>query len=149
MAQGFDSNKPAYQDPLLSEPMRTNLNALASCHSGTQAPVDPETGWLWLDTSDPTNYRLRMYIGGSWLIILNNLAGGYPSQSTVGQYVHTQAVAAATWSIVHNLNSEDVTIQFWDSSDQLMFPDTITVVSPNIVQATFLVVTAGKSVVLG
>lgn len=149
MSQGFDSNKPAYQDPLLSEPVRTNLNSIATSHAGVSPPNSPNTGWMWLDTSDPTNYRLKIYLAGTWIIILNNLQGGFPSQSTTTQYVHTQAVAAVTWTITHNLSSTDIIAQFWDSSDQLIIPDTTTIVNANIVQATFIVAVSGKAVVLG
>lgn len=147
--QGFDQNKPATNDPVRSEPVRTNFQAIASCHAGANPPSSPQTGWLWLDTSDPTNYRLRQYVSGAWLVILNNLAGGAPSQSTVSQYVHEQTVGATTWTITHSLDTEDINVQFWDSSGALILPDTVSIVSSNVASATFLVAQTGKAVVLG
>jgi hypothetical protein len=149
MSQGYDANKPAYLDPLLSAPIRGNLNAVTTNHAGPLPPSDPETGWQWLDTSNALNYRIKMYVGGSWLTILNNIAAGFPSTSTTGKYTHTQAVASLTWSIAHALNTENITVQFWDSSKQLMIPDTVTIVSDVLAQATFLVAQSGTAVVVG
>lgn len=152
MSQGFRPTKPAFLDPLQSQPMRDNFNALATHNAGATSPPNPDTGWLWLDTSDPANYRLRMYLLGTWIIILNNLLGGFPSQGGATKVVHTQAVASTTWVITHNLGTPNVSVSFWDDGvvpAQLMLPDVVEHVTDDVVQATFFVAQAGRAVVIG
>jgi len=151
MPQGFDPNKPAYLDALTSAPMRLNFNALATCHKGSTGPENPEAGWLWLDTSDATNYKLRMYLFGAWVIILNNLMGGFPTQSGASKVLHTQAIAAASWTVTHALNTANVVVQIFDDSTPpvLIIPDSIEITDANTVTVGFLVATAGKAIVLG
>ena len=151
MSQGFKSTKPAYLDPLQSQPIRDNFNAVASCNMGATSPSNPDTGWLWLDTSNPANYRLRMYLLGTWIIILNNLLAGFPSQGGATKVVHNQAVASVTWVITHNLGTPNISVSFWDDSSpaQMILPDSVMYVNDNEVQASFLVAQAGNAVVIG
>ena len=149
MSQRFDIAKPRFASGVLSEEMRLNYNAAVSCNSGANAPADPDTGWLWLDTSDPTNYKLNMYVAGAWFVILTNVTAGAPSQSTVNQFVHTQAVAAAVWTIQHNLDSKDLNITFWDTLDTMFWPSSVVNVTANQTVATFGSAKAGRAVVLG
>lgn len=147
--QGFRPTKPAYLDPLQSEPVRTNFQALASNHAGATSPSNPETGWMWLDTSNAANYRLRMYLFGTWVTILNNLMGGFPAQGGATVAVHTQAIPALVWTIAHNLNTEDVIVTFWDGTNEMIIPDTVEVVNPDTLRATFLVAQEGRACVTG
>lgn len=147
--QGYDANKPAYLAPVISAPIRANFNAVATCHQGATAPANPDTGWLWLDTSDPLNYKLRMYLVGSWTVILNNLMAGFPTQSGAAKVVFTQGVAALNWTVVHNLNTLHVNVQVWDGTGHLIIPNSVTVLTVNTVQVSFLVAQAGKAIILG
>jgi hypothetical protein len=151
MSQGFRPSKPAFLDPLQSQPMRDNFNALATHNAGATSPPNPDTGWLWLDTSNPANYRLRMYLLGTWIIILNNLVAGFPSQGGATKVVHNQTVAATTWTITHNLNTPNVSVFIWDGSlpAQMILPNTVVFVNNNVIQATFLVAQSGYAVVIG
>ena len=150
--QGYDKSLPEYLDALESAPVRTNLNALATTHQGATAPTDPDAGWFWLDTSDALNYRLRQYLFGSWVIILNNLMGGFPTQSGASLVSHVQAVASTTWTINHNLNKSHVTAQFFDSvslpKNQLL-PSNVEVTSALVLTATFAPAQAGTATVMG
>jgi hypothetical protein len=145
----FNPSKPGYLDPLQSEPVRSNFRAIAQHHAGPTPPSNPETGWTWLDTSVATNYRLRMFLFGTWVIILNNLTGGFPSQGGASKIVHTQAVADVSWIVTHNLNTEDVSVTIWDAADQLILPNSVTTVSVNQVLVTFLVAQVGRAIVIG
>lgn len=151
MTQGFRPTKPAFLDPLQSQPMRDNFNALATCNAGATSPADPSTGWLWLDTSAPANYRLRMYLLGTWVIILNNLLGGFPVQGGATSAVFTQGAPSLTWAIIHNLGTPSVAVSLWDDSvspAQMMLADTIEYVSDNEVLATFLSPQLGRAVIV-
>ena len=60
-------------------------------------------------------------------------------------YTHTQAVSSTTWTINHNLQSLFVAPIFFDSTDQQVIPDTITVVDPNTLIATFTTSISGTA----
>jgi hypothetical protein len=149
MAQGFRYTEPVRNSPVDSDPVRTNFNALATCHCGTTAPTDPSEGWLWLDTSNPISYDLKMYISGSWLTILHNLQYGYPPQASSQKYDHTQAAAATTWNIIHTLGITAPCAAYYDTTNVRIYPDTETIISSNLLRATFSVAVAGRAVVVG
>jgi len=46
-------------------------------------------------------------------------------------------VAATTWTIAHNLNSENVIVQIFDNTKSVIIPNTIQIVDANTVIATF------------
>jgi hypothetical protein len=149
MSQGFDAAKPAFLDPLTSEPMRVNMTALATNHAGPQAPANPQDGWLWMDTADPLNIKIKAFINSAWLTILNNIQAGAPSQSNVDKFVHTQATGATQWTIVHTLNTEDITWTIYDSNGFWMLPNNFEITGPNTITVTFLSQESGKCVITG
>jgi len=149
MSQGFDKEKPAFQADLLSGPVRTNMNALATNNAGSTAPSDPEEGWWWLDTSDPTDLKLWCYLSNTWKIVLQNIQAGPPSQTQIGKYVHTQAVAGASWSINHALNTVELVVAVLDGSNEEMIPNTITHTDANNTTITFGSAKAGKAIIIG
>lgn len=152
MSQGYDKAIPATLDALESAPVRTNLNALATCHEGPTPPTDPDRGWFWLDTSDALNYRLRQYLFGSWVILLNNLLGGFPTQAGASVVTHTQSTPSTTWTINHNLNKSNVVAQFFDSTTfpkNQIFPSNVEVTSANVLTVTFSPTQAGTATVMG
>lgn len=149
MSQGFQFSKPAFLDSLQSDPVRVNLNALGTTNRGPTAPADPEEGMMWVDTSNPTNIRLRMFLNNQFLVILNNITGGAPSQSAVDQTVHIQTAPSAAWNVVHNLGTRDLVVQTWDENDILMIPDQAAVIDEDTIQITFFQPQAGKAIVLG
>lgn len=92
-----------------------------------------------------------MYLFGSWVIILNNLMGGFPTQAGASKVVHTQSTPSTTWTINHNTNDEDPAIQFWDSvtiPKNLIIPNNVQVTSANQVVATFSPAQAGTATIL-
>ena len=149
MAQGFRYTEPVRNSSVDSDPIRTNFNAVATCHCGTMPPSDPAEGWLWLDTSDPVSYDLNMYISGSWLTILHNLQYGYPPQASSQKYDHVQAAAATTWNIIHSLNINSPCAAYYDVTGIRIYPDTEIIISSNLLRATFSVAIAGIAVVVG
>jgi len=60
-------------------------------------------------------------------------------------FVHNQAVAATTWTIVHNLNTDDGVIQVYNLSNQQIIPDTVTFLDANTVEITFFTAQTGKA----
>lgn len=149
MSQNLNVNKPATRDPLQSLPVRTNFRAIASTNYGPQAPADAELGWLWIDASDPTNIKLKAFINNIFVTILNNLAGGPPPQTAPQKFTHTQVAPSTTWTIVHNLNTENVTFGFIDALNQMIIPNVVQINTVNQVTATFLVAQTGRAIIVG
>jgi len=58
-------------------------------------------------------------------------------------YVLAVPIASQTWTVTHNLNSENVIVQAFDESKFVVFPNTIQIVSANVVQLTFNTAQAG------
>src|SRR5690606_9724387 len=125
MAQGFDKNKPRFQDPLVSQEVRANFLAVATNNAGSTAPKDPEIGTFWLDTSVSTNVRLKCFLSGAWIVILSNIQAGPPSQSNVDKFVHRQETGAATWTITHTLDTTDISVMVYDSTGKFIIPDEV------------------------
>lgn len=147
--QGFDKNKPQFQSDLLSGPVRINFNASATNHLGPSAPNSPDPGWSWVDTSDPNNVKLRIFLNNSWLIVLANITGGPPSQSNLQKFVHPQTTPSTTWTVDHNLNILTVTITVIDATGQIIIPNTIQIQNQNTVTITFLTSETGSAIVVG
>jgi hypothetical protein len=59
------------------------------------------------------------------------------------KYVLTVPVPSMTWTVPHNLASEDVIIQAFDENKFVIIPDTIQIVDTNTVQLTFSTAQAG------
>jgi hypothetical protein len=149
MSQGFDSAKPKFLDPLVSAPMRQNFVALATHHAGAVAPTDPQEGWFWLDTSDSTNVKVKLFHSNAWITILANVQAGPPSQSNVDKYVHTQGTSVTTWNITHTLSTDDLIVMVYDASGNWILPNEIILVDDDNVQITFLAAQSGKAVLTG
>jgi len=149
MSQRYVSAKPANISAVLSPEIRLNFDALVTHFAGPTPPSDPQTGWVWLDTSDILNRKLNMYFDGAWHVILNNLNGPFPANTSMNTYVHTQAVAAVSWTVNHNLTSKNLIIQIWDSLDNLFIPDTVNLPNSNQAVVGFNSAKTGRAIVLG
>jgi hypothetical protein len=92
-----------------------------------------------------------MYLFGSWIVLLNNLMGGFPATGGATKVVHTQAVAGVLWMVAHNLDTANVTVFCWDDAvpAQMIIPNTVTYVDSNTVQVGWLGAQAGKAIVIG
>ncbi len=56
--------------------------------------------------------------------------------------------AATTWTVTHNLNSENVIIQAFDDTKSVLFPDSMRIVDANTVELTFHTAQAGTARVI-
>ncbi len=70
------------------------------------------------------------------------------SGAGVQKAVYTVTSALATWTIGHNLNSENLIVQAFDESKFVIIPSTIQIVSANTVQLTFNTPQAGVARVI-
>lgn len=63
--------------------------------------------------------------------ILSTFGGG------IRRFVLTVPVATSTWVVTHNLNSENVIVQAFDENKFVIIPDSIQIVSANVVELKF------------
>lgn len=71
-----------------------------------------------------------------------------PLTREITAYTHTQAVAAQTWNVTHNLNTTSVNIQVYDNLNRVMIPDEIETLTPTTATITFNTSTAGRAVLV-
>ena len=64
-----------------------------------------------------------------------------------GEYTHTQSSASTLWTVEHNLDAYAVQVQCYNSSNELMYPATVTITTNNIVTLTFFTAEAGHAVI--
>lgn len=74
------------------------------------------------------------------------------AQSTIAtlpkKYVHTQTVASAIWTIVHNTNNAAPTIQIWNAGEVIV-PNQIVSLNANTVEVRFNVAYNGSATIVG
>jgi len=151
MTQTLDLNKPAQGAGLISAEMRNNLQSLASASKGPIAPLGASLidGLLWVDDSDGLNIKLKQSIGGVWVTLFEHLESVPQPGSGGGQFTHTQAVAAATWTITHNLSRYPKVTVVDSTTDpaQVIEPDSVRYLSVNQLEVTFIAAQVGRAFV--
>lgn len=65
------------------------------------------------------------------------------------KFVYNQIVPATTWDVTHNLGTEDIFIQTYDSNNEIFIPNKIKVVDENNVQIVNPFNRTGSAVILG
>jgi len=82
-------------------------------------------------------------------VAINNLIPVWlPLTNKIDTYVHTEAVAATTWTITHNLNTTVPLLQIYNAAGEMLIPDSVTPTSNNIMEVTFNTAIAGTAIVL-
>jgi len=118
------------------------------------------------DDIDPsgTYYRVCFYGGTREVRCANfsvtgssfNLDSASPLSSTAVQavtptqihraYVHTQSVASTSWTINHAFSDINTPCDFYNASEQRIFPDLVTQTDANNVTAAWVVAQTGKAI---
>lgn len=63
-------------------------------------------------------------------------------------YIFETLVPITTWTVSHNKASNQLICQIFDSSGEMIFPDTMTIIDINTIQVTFGAPQAGKAHVM-
>jgi len=63
-------------------------------------------------------------------------------------FLHTQAVAATSWTVIHGLNDSNPIVQVYDASGNVILPDSIVINSATQLTIGFLIAQDGKARVL-
>ena len=71
-----------------------------------------------------------------------------PLTREITAYTHVQETPALTWNITHGLNTTSVNIQVYDSSNNVIIPDSIVAGSATATSVSFNTATAGRAVVI-
>jgi len=71
-----------------------------------------------------------------------------PLTQEITAYTHVQTTPSITWGITHNLNTADVHVQVYNTSNQVILADEVTITSPTACVVELNVAQAGKAVVL-
>jgi len=98
--------------------------------------------------------RLAFFNNRVWIAVELNTVGSdevatwIPLTNEINAYVHTQAVAATTWTITHNLNAGTPAVQIYDEENLMVIPDEIEPTGVNEVTVTFNAAVTGRAIVL-
>lgn len=149
MTQGFDATVPQVLSDLLSPEMRTNLLALVTSHAGPTEPTGATQGFVWLDTSVPSNLKLKQHNGSAFVTLFQFINSTPLATGAVTKFVHTQVAGASPWSVNHALGTDDVMVIVYDASDEVIIPDKIILTDANNLSIEFTPVQSGKAVIIG
>ena len=149
MVQGFDAVVPQVDSDLLSPEVRANFLALATTHSGTTEPPGATQGWFWLDTSVPSNIKLKQHNGSAFVTLFQFINSSPLAAGAVTKFTHTQVSITSPWNINHALGTEDIVVIVWDASDEVIIPDTIAIVDVDNIDISFAPAQSGRAVIIG
>lgn len=71
-----------------------------------------------------------------------------PLTSELTAYAWEQTTPSTSWSVTHNLNTEDVGVIVYDVASRAIVPDEITITGSNTLTVTFSTAQTGKAVVI-
>jgi hypothetical protein len=80
--------------------------------------------------------------------IVSELPVWVPLTNEITAYTHIQGAAASTWNVVHPLNTSHVSVTIYNTSNQVVIPNEITVNGPSSIAVNFGTPAQGKVVVL-
>jgi hypothetical protein len=114
---------------------------------------DPDAGTIIPNASIVINDENTVYVNltsgtvGRAILVF---ASANPVRFTDVKYVHTQSSLSTVWDILHNLNTEDVSVVMYDNTgSQILTGVNYTkIIDPDYVQVQFSSAKAGKAIVL-
>jgi len=71
-----------------------------------------------------------------------------PLTQEITAYTHVQSTVSLLWNITHNLNTADVHVQVYNTSNQVFIPAEITITSPTTCTVELNTAQTGKAVVI-
>jgi len=129
-----------------SEEIRGNMNSLATTNltDDSAFPTNPRDGMQRIFTGDPSNIRLQVYYGGSWITLISNIS----LTTTPSSHKEESFTSSAVWTYDHNLGKRPL-VQVLNSADQLIQPATIEHASVDRVVVTHGSAISGSIIVVG
>lgn len=124
------------------EDIQQNLLYLLDNFSNTTSPLNPVKGQIWFDKNIN---KLKVYDGASWLTLTSSI-----SSST--SYTHAQGMPLTSWSVNHNLNTQNIVFSVYvDTGGPNLvpiIPDDIVFVDNDNITVEFSSAYEGKIVIL-
>jgi len=71
-----------------------------------------------------------------------------PLTSSIDTYVHEQNAASTTWTITHSLGEENIVLQVYNDSNDMIIPDTVTPTDTNEIVMTFGTAITGRAILM-
>jgi hypothetical protein len=108
---------------------------------------------ILLDTAFPQSPKVgQIVFKDRILYICVEITGGLPVwvplTNEITAYTHVQGTAAPVWNITHPLNTSHVSVTVYNTSNQVVIPNEITVNGPSSITIDFGTPAQGKAVVL-
>lgn len=121
--------------------------------SGTTINAAGGSGHTIQDEGTPLTARTALNFIGAYVSVADNSGNNSTDVTITGlkKYTHTQSSNSASWSVAHNLGTNDFTLTIYDNSSPLnvVDPDSITITDTNNIVLTFAVAFQGKAVLVG
>jgi len=71
-----------------------------------------------------------------------------PLTASIDTYVHEQEATSTTWTVTHNLGEENLILQVYNDTNEMVIPDTVTPTDTNEIIVTFSTAIAGRVIVM-
>lgn len=86
--------------------------------------------------------------GVLWLYAaINGTSAWYPLTNSENAYTHTQSVSSTTWTVTHNLNSENFIFNVFDDNGNVLYAD-VDITDANTIVVNLTEATTGHVVVI-
>ena len=119
MTQQFVFGQPVPNSVLASIIVQKNLDSLGTTNEGTTAPLNPQKGMLWLDTSGaPASTELKYWDGAAWQAIASFPLIAPPT----GIVRISVSPAVQTWTLIHNFGKSSVDVTLFDLAGKTITP---------------------------
>lgn len=117
-------------------PTATSIQQIATVVNPTTIFVDVKQLITFGTGTNFVSIRLDKNTGN--IFADNSTTGGPPSGFlNVYGYVHQQPTASTLWTIVHNLGTDKIVTQVFDSINEQVFPNNINILDVNTIQIDF------------
>lgn len=112
---------------------------IVQVYNSSDVQIIPDS--ITLDSANQLTITFSGSITGTAIVQAGEYGGG-------NRYLHTESPASASWSINHALNEKYVTVMVYDTSDQWVIPDSITLTDADNLVIAFSGAVDGKAVIL-
>lgn len=112
--------------------MATIFRQLAGGDGGNAETLDSIDSTAFARTDVATDFQVQPTFLGSPILT------AAPGTIVAAGYQHTQAVGSTIWTIDHNLNTDKISVQVFDSSNKVIDVNEIEKVTVNQIKVYFL-----------
>jgi hypothetical protein len=122
------------------------LNAVSASFALTASYISGSGAGVGFPFSGSAIITGSLFVSGSTISGSFKGDGSQITGLTAGGKIHTQSSAASTWTVTHNLGVQYPNVTVYNSSNEIIIPQTITATDTNILTLTFGSAVAGYAV---